>query len=173
MSQIFKPESATPPPPGFVEFLEGNDGVAVGPNASDIIFVEGKGLGASGQSTAGNLYITGNAGTNTLTINSTQAQFMTNYTSINHASSPYTVLATDYYISADPSSGAITVDLPNAPTTNRLFIIKDRTGNAAVNNITLTTPGGSVTIDGQTSYVMNSNYQSTLLLFNGSNYEVF
>lgn len=60
MSQIFKPMTATPPPPGFVEFLEGNDGVPVGPNGSDIIFT----IGNNSQG----INVTGNAGTNTITI---------------------------------------------------------------------------------------------------------
>lgn len=52
--------TSTPPPPGFVEFLEGNDGIPVGPNGSDIIFT-------LGNNTQG-INVTGNAGTNTITI---------------------------------------------------------------------------------------------------------
>ena len=173
MSQIYKPISSSPPPPGFVEFLEGNDGVKVGPNASDVIFVVGNGISASGISAAGNIYVTGNAATNTETINQTQAQFMTNYTSIAFGASPYTVLGTDYYISCVSSGGAITIKLPNAPTTNRLFIIKDKSGDATVNNISITTVGGSVTIDGQTTYTLAGNYGAVQLLFNGTSYEIF
>ena len=39
----------------------------------------------------------------------------------------------------------------------RIFIIKDETGNAGVNNITIATQG-SETIDGQTSHVIGVNF---------------
>lgn len=95
------------------------------------------------------------------------------YTQINHASSPYTVLTTDYYISADPTAGVITILLPNAPTLYREFVIKDRTGTASANNISVSTVGGSVTIDGQTTYTLVSNFAAIQLLYNGTNYEIF
>lgn len=97
-----------------------------------------------------------------------------NYTNVTNAMSPYTVLADDYYISVDCSGGAVQLNFPNAPTFKRLWIIKDRTGNAATNNITLTTPGGTVTFDGLTTYTMNSNYQAIQLLANATpTYEVY
>lgn len=95
------------------------------------------------------------------------------YTQINHASSPYTVLSTDNYISADPTAGVISILLPNAPTTYREFIIKDRTGKASTNNISITTVGGAVTIDGQTTYTMAGNFDAIQLIFNGTSYEIF
>lgn len=91
----------------------------------------------------------------------------------NHAASPYTAIATDYYIGVDTSGGTVTIRLPNAPITNRTFVIKDSTGHAAASNISVTTPGGSVTFDGQTTYTMNANYQAINVRFNGTNYEVF
>lgn len=93
------------------------------------------------------------------------------YTNVN--TTPYVVLATDYYLSVDCSGGAITVQLPNAPTSDRIFVIKDRTGSAATHNITVTTVGGVVTIDGSTSFVMNTAYESIQLIFNGTSYEVY
>lgn len=65
------------------------------------------------------------------------------------------------------------MQLPNAPTTLRYFTVKDRTGNAFTNNITVTTPGGVVTIDGSTSYTLNINYEAADFVFNGTSYEVF
>jgi hypothetical protein len=102
-----------------------------------------------------------------------------NYVQITHNGtnpSPYTVSATDYYISCDTTSssaGSITINLPNAPTTYRQFTIKDRTGGASTNNITITTVGGVVTIDGATSYIMAGNFHAVNLLFNGTSYEVY
>ncbi len=80
---------------------------------------------------------------------------------------------TDYYISIDTSGGAVTIRLPNAPTTGRIFVIKDRTGNALANNVTITTVGGAVTLDGSTTYLLNSNYEAATLIFNGTSYEVY
>lgn len=156
---------ANPP----IQTLTGNDAIAVPPTANNINVV-GLGVVASGVSAAPNLYISGNAGTSTITIHDTQAQFLTNYTAV--ASSPYVVLATDYYISVD-TSVARTIQLPNAPTTNRIFVIKDRTGGAAANSITVTTVGGAVTIDGAVSYTMNVNFAAIQLAWNGVSYEIF
>jgi hypothetical protein len=97
-----------------------------------------------------------------------------NYTNVNHAASPYTVLSTDYYLSVDCSAGTVQLNFPNAPTFKQLWIVKDRTGSAATNNITLTTPGGTVTFDGLTTYTMNSNYQAVQLLANATpTYEIY
>ena len=95
------------------------------------------------------------------------------YVTVNHATSPYTVTLTDQFISCDPTAGTITINLPNAPLTFREIIIKDRTGQASVNNISVTTLGGAVTIDGQTTYTLAGNFGSIQLLFNGTSYEVF
>ena len=112
--------------------------------------------------------------TNTITINATTSQFAFNYTNVTHAMSPYTVLSTDNYLSVDCSGGVVTLNFPNTPVAKQIWIIKDRTGNCATNNITITTPGGADTFDGQTSLVMDSNYMSLNLLANAShNYEVW
>lgn len=95
------------------------------------------------------------------------------YTGVNHLASPYTVLVTDDYISCDVTGGVITVKLPNAPATGKSYIIKDKVGLAATSNITITTVGGSVTIDGSTSVAMNTAYEVMNVIFNGSNYEIW
>lgn len=96
------------------------------------------------------------------------------YTNVNHAASPYTVLSTDYYLSVDTSAGVVTLLFPNAPTTNRLFVVKDRTGTSATSNISITSVGGTVTIDGLTTYKLASNFSSIQLLANATpTYEVF
>ena len=88
------------------------------------------------------------------------------------SSSPYVVLTTDYYLSVNTSS-ARTIQLPNAPATGRIFVIKDTSGTANTNNITVTTVGGAVNIDGATSYVITQAYGSIQLAFNGTSYEVY
>ena len=85
----------------------------------------------------------------------------------------YTATATDYYISCDSTAGVITIKLPNAPTTLREFVIKDRTGQASINNINVTTVGGTVTIDGETTYIIDANDTAIGLLFNGTTFEVY
>jgi hypothetical protein len=122
--------------------------------------------------TAGaNVTITNGAGTITIAANTGSETVA--YTGVNHAASPYTVLATDYYISADVTAGVISILLPNAPSTGRIFVIKDKVGLSATSNITVTTVGGAVNIDGATSFVMNTAYESVQVIFNGSTYEVF
>lgn len=86
---------------------------------------------------------------------------------------PYVVLNSDEFLGVDSSVLAITVELPNAPAIGRVFIIKDISGDAPSNNITVTTVGGIVDIDGATTFVMNSAYESIQLLFNGTEYLVF
>lgn len=95
------------------------------------------------------------------------------YTNVTTAMSPYTVLATDYFLSCDATAGPITILLPDAPSNYRELIIKDRVGISATNAIAITTVGGVVTIDGATTYNFVDNYESLDVLFNGTSYETF
>jgi hypothetical protein len=125
-------------------------------------FTAGTGISiTNGDGTAGNTTIA-SSGTTTLTV-----------TSVNFAASPYTVLSTDQFIAVQSSGGAITIRLPNAPGTGRTYIIKDANGAAATSNISITTVGGTITIDGQTTYTLVSNYGSISVIYDGANYEVF
>jgi hypothetical protein len=109
-------------------------------------------------------------GAGSITIASTGTSTLA-YTAVN--TSPYVVLTTDEFLSVDSSGGAITIELPNAPSTGRAFVIKDRTGSANTNAITVTTVGGAVNIDGATTYVMNTQYASVDVLFGSSTYQIF
>lgn len=93
------------------------------------------------------------------------------YTSV--TTSPYVVLDTDEFLGVTTSSIAITVELPNAPTVGRVYIIKDISGSAVAHNITVTTVGGVVLIDAATTYVMNAAFEAVQVLFNGTKYLVF
>lgn len=95
------------------------------------------------------------------------------YEYTNVATSPYVVTADDYYLSVNSSSIPITIELPDAPQAKRVFIIKDRAGNCSTNNITVTTVSGLANIDGNTTFVMNTDFMSIQLVFNGFNYEVY
>ncbi len=119
----------------------------------------------------GGTNITTSGAGSTVTINAHTGSQIVNITAV--SSGPYVVGADDYYLSCDISGGAFDVELPNAPTTGRVIIVKDSTGNAATNNLTVTTVGGVVTIDGGTSFVMNTDYEAANFIFNGTSYEVF
>lgn len=106
-----------------------------------------------------------------------QSYFCVKYT--NPSSYPYTVIegtsnnTDDYYISVDSSTGAHTILLPNSPRIGITYVIKDRTGNATINNITVTTVGGTVLIDQSTTFVMNISSDAIQLIWNGTSYEIF
>ncbi len=151
-------------------FVAGITGVNVGSVATVVSIATGTGKLGTTTITAGtNISVTPGAGT--ITIAATVSPTSLTYTNVN--TTPYVVLVTDQFISVDCSGGAITIQLPNAATSGQVFIIKDRTGSAATNNITVTTVGGAVNIDGATTFVMNTAYQSIEVIGNGSTYEVF
>lgn len=129
----------------------------------------------SGSPVANNFNILGSGGVATSVVGDTMTITLTQVVPgyVNVTTTPYVVGATDYFMSCDTSALAITVQLPNAPTQYDRFVIKDRTGNAAVNNITVTTVGGVVTIDGSTTYTFTDNYESVEVLFNGTSYESY
>lgn len=156
-----------------LQIPSGGTGNRTFPNLNSVLF--------TGTTATGNLQApaTGAAGT-VLTSNGAGAlptwqagsnAFLT-ITPINFASSPYTVLTADQYLSVDTSGGAITVNLPNTTTTGRVVYIKDATGNAATNNITITTTGGVVNLDGATSFVISNSYGMIAVIWNGVSYEI-
>jgi hypothetical protein len=151
-------------------FIAGIDGVNVGSTATVVTEV-GTQLGTAVITAGTNISVT--LGANSITISASTGSLVTNYTGIVFGSSPYTALSTDYYISADVTGGAITVRLPTSPTTGRTFVVKDKVGLAGTSNITVTTVSGAVNIDGATTFVMNTAYESANFIFNGSTYEVF
>lgn len=96
-----------------------------------------------------------------------------NYTFVDHALSPYTTISTDSFIGVDSSGGVVSILLPNAPTTGRVYIVKDITGSAFTDHITVTTVGGAVLIDLSTTFVINTPLQAAQFLFNGTKYLIF
>lgn len=111
-------------------------------------------------------------GSGSIDLSAANAEKVVSVTSLDNTDSPYTVLVADYHLSCDVSGGALTIDLPNAPSTGTIYSVKDAGGDAATNNITVTTAGGVVTIDGATTFVINTNYQAIKVVFNGTSYEV-
>lgn len=70
----------------------------------------------------------------------------------------------------DTSGGVATVTLP-AASANKYVKIKDASGNAFTNNITVQTPGAE-TIDGAASVVMDSGFGAKTFVSDGSNWFV-
>jgi hypothetical protein len=179
MSNVTLLDSSSTPGVPDIQFLQGNTGGAVG--ADPVTFI----TQLIGDTVQG-VHVNGNAGTYTETItvvDATTAQkgvvtlptqeIGLAYTNVTTAMSPYTVTATDYFLSCDATAGAITIRLPNSTTTKREFVIKDRVGIAATNPINITTVGGAVTIDGATTVTFTDNYESLEMLFNATTYETF
>lgn len=82
---------------------------------------------------------------------------------------PYTIIAKDYLVAINTSGGARTVDLPATPVSGDRYLIKDDSGNAGANNITINATGG-YDIEGDASKTISSNYSAMELIFNGTNW---
>lgn len=82
---------------------------------------------------------------------------------------PYTTLTTDFVILVD-TSVARTINLIATPVTGTTYRIKDNVGTAATFNITITPAAG--TIDGAASLVVNSNWGSVDVCYNGTSWRV-
>ena len=156
-------------PPGTVtESIQGsNNGTLVAPpispDASNNIILN---------STNGNLTFSNGVG-NILNMTVSTSPIIA-YVSINNTNSPYTAAVTTEYISCDTSGGAITINLPSASVSQgESWTIKDRTGNANTNNITIQSLVGGKTIDTAANFIINASFQSVTILYNGTNFEVY
>ncbi len=81
------------------------------------------------------------------------------------------VLDDDCIIGVTSTASARTITLKTITDTGSMIVVKDESGGAATNNITVTVDG-IITIDGATTFVMNTNFGSATFYFNGSNYFV-
>ena len=114
--------------------------------------------GTSGSATSGLVSIASGKLTHQITITSSTYSVDTNSTT------------SDYVIFTDSTSNAITITLP-APTAGRTLIIKDKTGKASTNNVTVA-QHSSETIDGNNFFVLFTNYTSITLISDGSNWSL-
>lgn len=71
------------------------------------------------------------------------------------------------YLTVDTTAARqITLPLASSVSDGRIYIIKDKDGQALDNNITIVT-SGSDTVDGQSSQILNSNYGSWMIVGDG------
>jgi hypothetical protein len=83
-------------------------------------------------------------------------------------SAAYPATNDDYFIGVI-FNGASTITLP-AGTLGKIFIIKDSTGDALANPITVVATAS--TIDGAANYIINSPWGSIGLIYNGIEWNV-
>lgn len=141
-----------------IESLTGDVGGPVQPDINANTSIVGDGF----------IIVTGDPLGHTLTISNDRNLVYTNIDS-----TPYVVFLQQEFLSVDTSTLAITVQLPDVPVLGKVFVIKDRIGDAATRNITVTTVTGATLIDGAATFVMNTAFQSIQLIGNGLSYEVF
>lgn len=88
----------------------------------------------------------------------------------NVATTPFNVPDGYFTMMVNTSSIAITINLPANPVVGDLYQVKDSTGNANTNNITI--QGNGYNIDGGPSYTMSASYGTVLFVFNGTRWSV-
>jgi hypothetical protein len=86
---------------------------------------------------------------------------------------PYAVAVDEDYVLVNPAVPApFVVNLPAGATHNTgVVTIKDKTGTATVNNITVNA-NGAETIDGAGSFLVPINYESITLVFSGTEWSI-
>jgi hypothetical protein len=83
----------------------------------------------------------------------------------------YQCLSTDYYVAINLGTpAAMAVTLPSSPTAGQTLVIKDGAGDAATYNITVSPSSG--TLDGASNVVLNNNYASVSVFYNGTNWSI-
>ena len=83
---------------------------------------------------------------------------------------PYNALLTDYDLAVTANAVVpATVVLPVSPT-GTVFVIKDAAGVASINSITVTAIAAN--IDGAAAALINTDYGSITLIFNGTEWNI-
>ena len=81
----------------------------------------------------------------------------------------YTALPSDYFLCVDTSTTPVTITVPIG-ILGTVYVIKDCSGDANTNNITIQGTGGQL-VDGSTA-IINTPYGSLSLIFNGTEWSI-
>ena len=87
---------------------------------------------------------------------------------------PYNIVNSDDVVFVNIISGPASVILPNNGSDGskkRSFYIQDYSGTSLVNPITITAAGGK-TINGVTFAILNGNYSSVHIVYDGTNWKI-
>ena len=79
----------------------------------------------------------------------------------------YSVGVLDYYIGINGTSVTATLPLGSSVPLGKTYFIKDESGNALINNITIAATSPN-TIDGSASVIINRNYMALQVIWSGS-----
>jgi len=90
---------------------------------------------------------------------------------IDATDSPYVPDPSIQLILVDTTLGPVSITMPGLHIDGTIFEIKDKTGTANTNNITVTSLDGDL-IDNSASFVMNVNWQALTLISDGVNWFV-
>lgn len=82
----------------------------------------------------------------------------------------YTALATDYMLCVDTATNAVIITLPSG-ILGTVYMIKDCSGDADTNNITIQGSGGQL-VDGSSGATINTPHGSVQLVFNGVEWSI-
>jgi hypothetical protein len=138
----------------------GNTGVLanIGGNGNDVINIGSGGIGPPGPpGPPGPQGIPGAPGT----IGLVPVSLVT--------TSPFTPTLADYLLDVN-FDGAGSIVLPVSPI-GTVFIVKDISGAASANTITVSATGG-ILLDGSATVLINTNYGSLTFIFNGSQWDI-
>lgn len=88
-----------------------------------------------------------------------------------NAGTPYNILASDYIVGQTATGVPISLVLPavSAGNTNQIYVIKDQSGLAGTNNITVSTADAAL-IDGLNTKLIASNYGTITVYNNGTDW---
>lgn len=84
-------------------------------------------------------------------------------------SSSYVVKENDEYVGVNFTSGNATITLPSLQENGKKFIIKDESGDASLNNITVNT-NNNEKIDKNDIIVLDQDFQTITVVFKNNNY---
>ena len=90
---------------------------------------------------------------------------------VKQITSSYLMKSTDFYVGCSGSGIEVTLPVGASVTPGQSYVIKDESGNARVNNITVKT-SDSKTIDGSATQVLAANFISVTFLWTGTEWSI-